>query len=152
MSAQSQDRIVQVVELAAPPSRVWRAISDHEEFGTWFQVRLDNPFREGEVTRGHVTYPGHEHVEWESLTERLTPEELFVFSWPPSAVDAETDYAANAKMIVEFRLEPNAGGTRVTITESGFLQIPEPKRGEVLRANREGWEIQAKQIAEYLAR
>jgi len=70
-TAESQDKIVKVVELKAPVARVWQAVTNHEEFGEWFMVRLDNPFEVGKVTTGNITYPGHEDMEWVSTTERL---------------------------------------------------------------------------------
>lgn len=146
----AQDRIEKVVELDAPVSRVWRAVTDHEEFGRWFRVALEGPFEVGAVTRGRITLPGHEHVEWESRTERLEPERLFVFSWPPSAVDPDTAYPPDAKVLVEFHLEPAGHGTRLTIVESGFSQFPETKRLDVLRSNTAGWEIQAGHIAAHV--
>ena len=148
---EDQDRIEKVVELAAPVARVWRAITDHEEFGKWFRVRLDGPFEVGVTTTGNITYPGYEHIKWESLTEQMDPERLFGFSCPPSAVDPDTEYGAEAKVVVEFRLEPTEKGTLLTITESGFQQFPEAKRLEVLRSNTEGWNEQAKNIAAHVA-
>ena len=145
-----QDRIEKVVELAAPVARVWRAITDYKEFGEWFRVRLDNPFVVGTTTTGNITYPGYEHMKWESLTEQIEHERLFVFSWPPSAVDPDTEYDADAKVRVEFRLEPTESGTRLTITETGFQQFPESKRLEVLRSNTEGWDLQAQYIATHV--
>ena len=80
-------------------------------------------------------------------------EELFAFSWPPSAIDPDTRYTDDdAKVVVEFRLEPTDNGTRLTIIEKGFLQFPESKRLDVLRSNKEGWDIQAENIAEYVAK
>ena len=151
MSTQDQDRIEKVVDLAAPVARVWRAITDYQEFGTWFHVRLDSPFEVGATTKGQITYPGYEHMEWISVTEQMEHERLFVFSWPPSSVDPDTDYAPDAKVVVTFRLEPTETGTRLTITETGFLQFPEPKRLEILRQNAEGWDGQAKNIAVHVA-
>ena len=149
----NQDRIEKVVELAAPVARVWRAITDHHEFGEWFRVRLDRPFKVGETTTGNITYPGHEHMEWVSVTEQMDHERLFAFSWPPSAIDPDTVYESDAKVTVEFRLEPTEdGGTRLTITEKGFLQFPESKRLEVLRSNSEGWDIQAQHIVAHVKR
>lgn len=145
-----QDRIEKIVELSAPVSRVWRALTDHVQFGEWFRVRLDGPFEVGATTTGRITYPGHEHVEWVSVTEEMTPERRFVFSWPPGAVDPDTEYPGDAKVTVVFGLEPTEEGTRLTITESGFLQFPERKRLDILRSNIEGWNIQAKHIAEYV--
>lgn len=151
MTEPDQDRIQKIVDLQAPPSRVWRALTDHEEFGAWFRVRLDGPFEVGATTTGRITYPGHEHVEWVSTTEKIEPERLFVFSWPPSALDPDTDYGPDAKVVVEFRLEPIDGGTRLTITESGFLQFPASKRLEALRSNEQGWAIQAGNIAAHVS-
>lgn len=146
----SSDQVVKVVDLKAPVSRVWRALTDHQEFGRWFRVDLDGPFEVGALTTGRMTYPGHEGVKWESITEKWVEEELFAFSWPPSAVDPDTSYDNEAKVTVEFRLEPRNGGTRLTITESGFLQFPESKRLDILRQNVEGWDIQADNIAAYV--
>ena len=149
---EDQDRIEKVVELAAPVARVWQALTDHEEFGAWFRVRLDGPFEVGATTTGNITYAGHEHVMWESVTEKMDHERLFAFSWPPGAVDPDTEYDPDAKVLVEFRLEPTERGTRLTITETGFLQFPESKRLEVLRSNTEGWDIQAGNVAAHVER
>lgn len=149
-SDENQDRIEKTVELAAPVSRVWRALTDHEQFGQWFRVHLDNPFELGATTTGHITYPGYEHMKWVSVTEAMEPERLFAFSWPPSTIDPDTDYDDDAKVLVEFRLEPTGGGTRLTITETGFLQFPDAKRLEILRSNAEGWELQTRNIASHV--
>ncbi|MEM8711309.1 MAG: SRPBCC family protein [Planctomycetota bacterium] len=150
MEESHQDRIVKVIDLRAPVDRVWAALTNHKEFGEWFRVQLDGPFEVGAITTGHITFPGHEHVRWESWTEELTPKSRFRFSWPPSAVDPETSYDDGAKVMVEFALQPTADGTCLTITESGFLIFPASKRAEILRSNEQGWEIQAGNIAEFL--
>ena len=147
-----QDRIEKIVELAAPVSRVWRAITDHKEFGEWFRVRLDNPFKVGAATTGNITYPGYEDMKWVSVTEQMDHERLFAFSWPPSVIDPDTEYDRGAKVRVEFLLEPTERGTRLTITETGFQQFPEAKRLEVLRSNTEGWDIQAGNVAAHVER
>jgi len=146
-----QDRIEKVVELSAPVSRVWNALTDHIQFGEWFRVRLDGPFVVGATTTGNITYPGHEDMKWVSMTEEITPERRFVFSWPPGALDPDTTYSADAKVTVEFVLEPTQQGTRLTISESGFSHFPDRKRLDILRSNKEGWDIQARNIASYVA-
>ena len=151
MTQTDQDRIEKVVDLAAPVSRVWRALTDHEEFGQWFRVRLDGPFKVGELTTGNITYPGYEHMRWESVTEQMEHERLFAFSWPPGTVDSDSDYDDDAKVLVEFRLKAIEKGTRLTITEIGFLQFPDSKRLDILRSNQQGWDIQAENVAAHVA-
>jgi len=116
------------------------------------RVRLDGPFHVGKTTTGAMTYPGSEHVTWESVTARMEPERLFAFSWPPSSIDPDMEYGSDAMVLVEFRLEATATGTGLTITESGFLQFPESKRLEILRSNTEGWDLQAANIAAHVER
>ncbi|GLQ22599.1 vanillate O-demethylase oxidoreductase VanB [Algimonas ampicilliniresistens] len=145
-----KNRIVKVVALKAPISRVWRAISDYKEFGQWFRVDLDGPFEPGALSTGKMTFPGYEHYPWRATIERMEPERLMSFSWHDFDERSGLDVAEQATMLVEFRLEPTAEGTRLTITESGFEVLPDPRRLEVLRDNTEGWNIQAEQLIAYV--
>lgn len=47
-----RDYIEKRIELKAPIARVWRALTDHREFGEWFRVQLEGPFVPGQVPRG----------------------------------------------------------------------------------------------------
>jgi uncharacterized protein YndB with AHSA1/START domain len=140
------DRIEMHIELKAPVERVWRALTDHEEFGQWFRVKLDGPFAPGTTTRGNIAYPGYEHLGWEAKTVSMDKPRLFSFTWHPYAVDPKIDYSQEAPTLVEFRLEPTAGGTRLTVVESGFDAVPVHRRDEALRMNEGGWAEQMKNI------
>lgn len=144
------DRIVKQIELNAPIARVWRALSDHEEFGQWFRVRLDGPFRPGTISTGMMTFPGFEHHPWLATVERMEPERLFSFRWHDFDESSGVAVADQPSTLVEFRLEPTADGTLLTIIESGFEALPEPRRLEVLRDNTQGWTIQAENIAAHV--
>lgn len=150
MRAVDMDQIRTTVDLAAPVARVWRALTDHREFGHWFGVELEQSFRVGAETTGHITQPGDEHVRWSTITERMDRESVFAFSWPPGDVDPDTDYPDHAKVLVEFHLEPRESGTRLTIVESGFSVFPESKRLDILGSNTEGWMIQAENVKRYV--
>jgi uncharacterized protein YndB with AHSA1/START domain len=145
------DRIVKTVELKAPVARVWRALADHNEFGQWFRVKLDGPFEPGKISTGRTTYPGYEHYPWHAVIERMEPERLLSFRWHHFDDKTCADIASQPSTLVQFRLEPIAGGTRLTITESGFESIPDPRRLEILRENTQGWHIQADNIAAHVA-
>jgi len=144
------DRIVKIVELKAQVLRVWRALADHNEFGQWFRVKLDGPFKPGAISTGRMTYPGYEHYPWLATVEKMEHERLLSFRWHDFDEKSGVDIAEQPTTLVEFRLEPTAEGTRLTITESGFEAIPNPRRLEVLRGNTEGWNIQAKNIADHV--
>ena len=146
------DAIVKQVELKAPVSRVWRAITDHREFGEWFRVDLEAPFVVGEEARGKVLHPGYEHVTWKATIRTMEPEHLFAFNWRPYAIDPTKDYSAEPYTLVEFRLEPIASGTRLTITESGFDGIPEYRRAEAMRMDDAGWAAQVVNIGNHVAK
>src|SRR5262245_48324786 len=145
------DRIEKHIEINAPVSRVWRALTDHREFGEWFRVALDGPFVPGQVSRGRITYPGYEHVKWEATVQRMEPERLFSFTWHPYAIDPQVDYSHEPPTLVEFRLENTATGTRLTVTESGFDKVPSHRRLEAFRMNEGGWTKQMQNIEHHVA-
>jgi uncharacterized protein YndB with AHSA1/START domain len=144
------DRIEKRIELKAPLARVWRALTNHREFGAWFRVRLEAPFQVGRVAQGQITYPGYEHVKWEATIEAMEPERLFAFAWHPYAVDPTIDYSKEPTTRVEFRLEPRGTGTLLIVTESGFDAIPKERRFEAYRMNDGGWSEQMKNIAAHV--
>jgi uncharacterized protein YndB with AHSA1/START domain len=147
----STDRIEKRVVLRAARTRVWRAITNAEEFGTWFRVQLEGAFTEGRPIRGRIIIPGYEHVTVEMLIERIDPERYFSYRWHPYAVDPATDYSSEPTTLVEFHLEDTDGATAVTIVESGFDRIPLARRAEAYRMNDEGWAGQIKHLARYVA-
>jgi uncharacterized protein YndB with AHSA1/START domain len=145
------DRIEKHIELKATVSRVWRALTDHREFGEWFRVKLDEPFVPGRVSRGQMTYPGYEHLQWEVVVEKMEPERFFSFTWHPYAVDPKIDYSKEPTTLVEFRLEKTPSGTLLKVTESGFDKMPAGRRLEAFRMNEGGWAQQMKNIERHVA-
>jgi uncharacterized protein YndB with AHSA1/START domain len=145
------DRIEKKIELKAPVARVWRALTDYREFGEWFRVKIDAPFVPGAVSRGHITWPGYEHLRWEAVVKAMEPERLFSFTWHPYAVDPKMDYSQEPQTLVEFRLETTAKGTLLTVTESGFDRIPASRRAEAFMRNEGGWVQQITNIERHVA-
>ncbi len=146
-----ENKIQKTIQLNAPVARVWRALTDYREFGEWFRVALEGPFVVGQPARGHITWPGHEHLVWEAVVQKMEPEKLFSFTWHPYAVDPAVDYSKEPPTLVEFRLEPTATGTRLTLTESGFENVPAHRRAEAFRMNEGGWAQQMKNIKTHVA-
>src|SRR5215475_12370625 len=144
------DAVEKRIELKAPVSRVWRALTDYREFGQWFRVKIDGPFAVGQVARGRITYPGYEHVEWQATVTKMEPECQFAFTWHPYAVDPAMDYSIEPTTLVEFRLKAAGDGTILFLTESGFDGIPQDRRFEAFRMNERGWAIQMTNIAQHV--
>ncbi len=144
------DRIEKRIDLKAPVSRIWRALTDHREFGEWFRVSIDGPFVPGQAARGPINNPGYEYLKWEAVVQKMEPEHLFSFTWHPYAVNPDTDYSKETPTLVEFRLGKTAAGT-LLLTESGFDKIPSGRRAEALRRNDGGWTEQMKNIERHVA-
>ena len=158
----STDRIEKQVLLRAPHARVWHAITDAKQFGTWFGVRFNGPFQAGTRIAGVIVPTAvddavaarqkpYEGTRFEILIDRIDPERLFSFRWHPFAIDPAVDYSAEPMTLVEFVLEDVADGVMLTVTESGFDRIPLERRARAFAANDGGWTMQAALIANYLA-
>jgi uncharacterized protein YndB with AHSA1/START domain len=144
------DRIEKQIEISAPVSRVWRALTNHDEFGAWFRVKLEAHFKVGEEAHGPITWPGYEHVTFRAVVQAIDPEQYFAFTWHPYSVDPATDYSEETPTLVEFHLEKTSTGTLLKVTESGFSDVPDGRRREAFIRNNEGWAQQMKNIEEYV--
>jgi uncharacterized protein YndB with AHSA1/START domain len=152
MITTATDRIERSILLKAPRPRVWRALSNPEEFGRWFGVVLKGTtFAAGQRVRGQVTYPGYEHLVWDVLIERVEPERLLSWRWHPAAVEPSVDYSNEPTTLVVFELEDVEGGTLLTVVESGFDSVPPSRRLDAFRMNSGGWDIQMQNIERHVA-
>lgn len=145
------DRIEKSILLKASRTRVWRAISDHREFGEWFRVRMAGPFVPGQPVSGKITYPGFEHLEMTVHVDRVEPESVLSFRWHPHAIDAKVDYSKEPMTQVTFTLTEKDGGTELRVVESGFDALPAERRATAFRANDGGWAQQLENVATHVA-
>ena len=145
-----EDRIEKQIELKAPRARVWRALTDYQEFSEWFGVDLESPFLPGQISRGQITHPGYEHVQIEVVVQTLEPEHNFSYTWHPYPVEPGVDYSKEPSTLVEFRLEETSDGTLLTVTESGFQKLPASRRAEAFRMNEGGWAEQLENIKRHV--
>ena len=143
--------IERTVELNAPVERVWKALTNYKEFGTWFRLNLHGPFQVGQVTTGDVTYPGYEGLPFWARVEIIEEPRRFTFVWPmDETVGPDDPDIRNKVTLVEFTLEPIGGGTRVMLRESGFDKLPKNKRLQVFRDNEGGWDAQMDNIKSHV--
>lgn len=155
------DRIEKKILLRAPQKRVWRALSDSTEFGTWFGMKFEGPFAPGACMRGVIVpttvdpavaaaQKKYQGVPVEMTIEQMEPERLFSFRWHPGAVDPDVDYSVEPTTLVVFELEKVADGMMLTVTETGFDRIPLARRAKVFAANEGGWDMAVKLIERYV--
>jgi uncharacterized protein YndB with AHSA1/START domain len=158
----SSDCIEKTILLRAPRERVWRALSDSQQFGAWFGVKLDGPFSPGALVRGTivgtVADPGiaaaqkqFEGVPFEITVDRIEPQTLISFRWHPNAVDPNVDYSHEPTTLIEFTLKDAPNGTILAVTESGFDRIPLARRAKAFTASEQGWGFVLQLVEKYLA-
>jgi uncharacterized protein YndB with AHSA1/START domain len=147
-SPSSTDRIQKTSVIRAPRSKVWRALTDSQQFGQWFGTRMEGHFIAGQRVEGAITHPGYEHLRFDVIVEQLQPERLFSWRWHPGG-DSHIDPAEPTTLVV-FELEDVAEGTRLTVTETGFDRIPVARRGKAYRENDEGWTGQLENLRKYV--
>jgi len=157
----STDRIEKKIVLHAPRGRVWRALADSAEFGTWFGVKFDKPFTPGAFMRGVLVgttvnaevgelQKQHAGLPFEITVEKMDAERLFSFRWHPHAIQRGVDYSGEPTTLVEFTLQDVPEGILLTVTESGFDRIPLARRAQAFTANEGGWTLMVKVFGEYI--
>ena len=157
----STDRIEKKILLRAPRKRVWQALADSGEFGTWFGMKFDSPFTPGATVTGVLVgtksdpevakaQKQHEGLRMEITIERMEAERLFSWRWHPFAIDPAVDYSDEPTTLVEFVLEEAPGGVMLTVTESGFDRIPLARRAKAFEANEGGWSVMVKVFEAHL--
>jgi uncharacterized protein YndB with AHSA1/START domain len=156
------DRIEKKILLRAPRKRVWRALTDYQEFAIWFGVKFDQPFKPEAALRGVIVGTSmdaevasmqkkYDGVPFAVTIGEMQAERLFSFRWHPYAVEPKVDYSAEPTTLVEFVVEEVTGGVMLTVTESGFDRIPLARRAKAFTANDGGWSIVVTLIEKFLA-
>jgi uncharacterized protein YndB with AHSA1/START domain len=151
MNMSTTDRIEKQIFLKAPVKRVWRALTDPNEFNGWFRVKLQGPFKPGARVSGPVAYPGYEWLIMDITIERMEPEQVFAWRWHPHTIEPKRYYSSEPTTLVVFELQPVPGGTLLKVTESGFDALPADRREQAYRGNEGGWAAQLGNIEKHLS-
>jgi uncharacterized protein YndB with AHSA1/START domain len=152
MNTSSTDRIEKQVLLKAPRERVWQSLTNAQEFGSWFGVKLAGSFAPGAQISGPITYPGYEHLTMYITIEKIDPQRLFSWRWHPNATEPGKDYTAEPTTLVVFELDEAPGGPLLKLTESGFDQLPAERRERAYRGNEGGWQQQMINIEKHVSK
>jgi len=153
MVKSTPDQIERSLIIPAPRERVWEALTDPKQFGEWFHVDLNgDTFEPGVTVRGKVKEKDHENLPIEMTIGQIEENKIFTWRWHPAAIDPQADYSRESTTHVEFMLEEAPGGTRLSLVESGFDQLPSERRDAAYRMNYDGWGIQLSRIDDYVTR
>lgn len=136
------DRIERTISVAQPPEKVWAAITTAEGLGTWFGQKATVDLRVGGLAQ--LTWDGG--YTNELRIERLDPPRVFGWTWAISGLPEDDP----RRTYVEFTLEPDAAGTRLTVVETGFAQLPSDLHSGAYGGNVEGWQKELDELADYL--
>jgi uncharacterized protein YndB with AHSA1/START domain len=141
--------IERTMVMKAPRSRVWRALTNAKEFARWFGVEFDGEFAQGAALQMVTTHPDYAGIRFPIFIETMEPESTFAWRWFPGGDNPErTDQAQTT--LVTFTLEEIAGGTRVTVRETGFDRVMLADRAKAYEDNVGGWEGQFENLARYV--
>ncbi|MBK9771812.1 MAG: SRPBCC family protein [Candidatus Obscuribacter sp.] len=148
--ASTTDRIKRKIELKAPLSKIWQALTGLQKFGQWFLINLRALYPQARHSRQYPPHPGYEHVTMSVKVHKIEPQSLFSYYWHPYAVDPQKDYSGEPPTLVEFRLKAIDGGTLLSVSESGFDALPASRRDEAFRMNDGGWAQQMVNIQNFV--
>ena len=136
------DRIERTLEVAHAPEKVWAAITTAEGLGTWFGNQATIDLRPGGSAR--MTWTTGDVVDMR--VERVEEPSVFGFTWPIYGLPDDDP----RRTYVEFTLEPDGAGTRLTVVETGFAQVPGEAHGIAYDGNTRGWASELGELVAYL--
>lgn len=139
MTIADLSRIDRTIEIQAPPERVWRALTDSKELSTWFEMKIEGEIAPGQEVWMTTTNAKYAGMRFPVRFVELTPLRRMVWQWHPGAVDPNVDYSLETPTTVTFTLEPIAGGTRLSVEETGFEDVSLARRAKVYEDNSQGW-------------
>ena len=136
------DRIERTVDIAHPPAKVWAALTTAEGLGTWFGNEAKIDLRPGGSAQMSWT-SGHKA---DMRVERVEEPRIFGFTWHIFGLPDDDP----RRTYVEFTLEPAGTGTRLTVVESGFAQLPDDEHRKAFDGNTDGWKNELGELVAYL--
>lgn len=137
------DRIERTVELAHAPHQVWAALTTAEGLAAWFGNKgATIDLRAG----GDATLDFENGFHQTMRVERIEEPTVFGFTWQIYGLPADD----SRRTYVEFTLEPTPAGTRLTVVETGFAQLPDNVHKTAFDGNVNGWAQKLDELRGYL--
>ena len=136
------DCIERTLELAHPPEAVWAALTTAEGLGTWFGNQATVELRPGGSAQ--MTWTGGHQADMR--IERVEKPTVFGFTWHIYGLPEDDP----RRTYVEFTLEPTGQGTRLTVCETGFAQLPPDAHHAAFDGNTRGWASELGELVAYL--
>jgi uncharacterized protein YndB with AHSA1/START domain len=131
------------VWIAAPRERVWRAITEAEQIMQWWG---GDHWEIGALEVGGQIKFGEPSDLMLATIAIVDPPHRFVIAWPP-----QEQYHSIA-MFTSYTLEEENGGTRVTVSETGFEALPEEIRQQRVEQTARGYALVMDSLKAYVER
>jgi uncharacterized protein YndB with AHSA1/START domain len=144
-----ENSIERQIEIKAPISKVWKALTDSKLFGQWFKANFESEFVAGKTAKAKNTLKGFE-MDMAFHVKEIKPQSYFSYAWTPFPLDQTFDYSKEDPTLVEFFLEETSAGTLLKVKESGFNKITASRRAEAFKMHSGGWEAQLNNIERFL--
>ena len=136
------DRIERVVDIAHPPAKVWAALTTAAGLAAWFGDAATIDLRPGGSAQ--MTWSGGHTADLR--VERVEEPTVFGFTWQIYGLPKDDP----RRTYVQFTLDPVGAGTRLTVVETGFAQLPEDAYRTAYDGNIKGWASELAELVDYL--
>lgn len=129
-----QAAIEKEIYIDAPVEVVWRLVTEPDQIQQWFADETEIDLRVG--AKGRLAFKGGDSYQLQ--VEALEPPRRFAFRWvgKPGLVVRDDN-----SLLVEFILQPEKGGTRLKVVESGFdgLDWSDEEKAKYAEDHSNGW-------------
>ena len=144
-----QDVIQREVMIHATQQSVYAAISDPEQLVKWFPQSVEGDCQ----PVSHPIFGFGEHGKNQLSIVAADPHHYFAYRWVPGANQFLGDVNSVPNTLVEFRItKESEKSCKVTLTESGFADLPAKMMAEAFKQNTGGWEFMMNRLGQLFAK
>jgi uncharacterized protein YndB with AHSA1/START domain len=136
------DRIERTVDVAHPPEKVWAALTTADGLSSWFGQKVTIDLRVG----GAASMSWTDGPTVEMRVERVEEPTVFAYTWQIPGLPTGDP----RRTYVEFTLEPAGSGTRLTVVETGFAQLPVDMVRPTYDDHASGWASELGELVSHL--
>ena len=140
-----QNEIRRTIVLPVSRDKVWDAITNPAKLVQWFGDRVEFD----KLAVGEMMLFGWEEDLFRGIIAGISPKYRFAYRWEAGKNNQETPFAEIHTTLVTFNLDEVPEGTRLTMVETGFADLPENLKLRQFEENTSGWNAELKDLQDY---